>query len=69
MHARPQETLDAHVEFTSDESDGRTYHRINQYVIVEEIGRGSYGAVHLAKDQFGNDFVGPSAWSLSTLHF
>lgn len=58
MHASRQETLDARVEFTSDEVDGRTYHRINQYVIVEEIGRGSYGAVHLARNQFGNEFVG-----------
>lgn len=24
---------------------------------MEEIGRGSYGAVHLAKDQFGNEYV------------
>lgn len=41
----------------NDEADGRTYHRINQYVIVEEIGRGSFGAVHRATDQFGNEFV------------
>lgn len=52
-----KETLDARVEFTSDEADGRTYHKINQYTIVEEIGRGSYGAVHRATDQFGTDFV------------
>ncbi|KAM4054745.1 kinase [Hirsutella rhossiliensis] len=56
-HREIKETLDARVEFTSDEVDGRTYHRINQYVIAEEIGRGSYGAVHLAKDQFGNEFA------------
>ncbi|KND94903.1 Calcium/calmodulin-dependent protein kinase kinase 1 [Tolypocladium ophioglossoides CBS 100239] len=55
--APQQETLDAHVEFTSDEADGRTYHRINQYLIMEEIGRGSYGAVHLATDQFGKEFA------------
>ena len=53
----PQETLDAQTEFTSDEVDGRTYHRINQYIIVEEVGRGSYGAVHRATDQFGKEFV------------
>lgn len=41
----------------SDEQDGRSHHRINQYVIKEEIGRGSYGAVHLATDQFGNEYV------------
>lgn len=52
-----QETLNARVEFTSDEADGRTYHRINQYLIMEEIGRGSYGAVHLAMDQFGTEYA------------
>ncbi|KJZ78971.1 hypothetical protein HIM_01744 [Hirsutella minnesotensis 3608] len=56
-HREIKETLDARVEFASDETDGRTYHRINQYVIMEEIGRGSYGAVHLAADQFGNEFA------------
>ncbi|EFY90774.1 CMKK2 protein [Metarhizium acridum CQMa 102] len=56
-HREIKETLDARVEFTSDEVDGRTYHRINQYVIVEEIGRGSYGAVHRATDQFGTEFA------------
>ncbi|THC87119.1 hypothetical protein EYZ11_013435 [Aspergillus tanneri] len=29
---------------------------INQYVIKQEIGRGSFGAVHLAVDQFGNEY-------------
>lgn len=52
-----QETLDARVEFMSDESDGRTHHRINQYVIQDEIGRGSYGIVHLGTDQFGTEYV------------
>ncbi|PNY23769.1 Calcium/calmodulin-dependent protein kinase kinase 1 [Tolypocladium capitatum] len=56
-HAPQQETLDARVEFTSDEADGRTHHRINQYLIMEEIGRGSYGAVHLATDHFGKEFA------------
>ncbi|KAL7937685.1 kinase-like protein [Trichoderma chlorosporum] len=56
-HREIKETLDAHVEFSNDESDGRTHHRINQYVIQEEIGRGSYGSVHLATDQFGNEFA------------
>ncbi|KAL6698715.1 kinase-like protein [Trichoderma pleuroticola] len=56
-HREIKETLDAHVEFSNDETDGRTHHRINQYVIQEEIGRGSYGAVHLATDQFGNEFA------------
>ncbi|KAK5990249.1 Calcium/calmodulin-dependent protein kinase kinase cmkC [Cladobotryum mycophilum] len=56
-HREIKETLDARVEFTNDETDGRTHHRINQYVIMEEIGRGSYGAVHRATDQFGNEFA------------
>lgn len=54
-----QETLNARSEYTSDDSEGYTHHRINQYVIREEIGRGSYGAVHLATDQFGREFVRP----------
>ena len=53
-----QETLNAVTEYTSDENEG-TQHRINQYVIKEEIGRGSYGAVHLGVDQYGNEFVRP----------
>ncbi|RFU77658.1 camkk meta kinase [Trichoderma arundinaceum] len=56
-HREVKETLDAHVEFSNDETDGRTHHRINQYVIQDEIGRGSYGSVHLATDQFGNEFA------------
>ncbi|OAA72286.1 calcium/calmodulin-dependent protein kinase kinase [Cordyceps fumosorosea ARSEF 2679] len=52
-----KETLDARVEYASDEDDGRTYHKINQYTIIEEVGRGSYGAVHLATDQFGTDYA------------
>lgn len=55
-----QETLDARTEYTNDEEDGRTHHRINQYVIKEEIGRGSYGAVHLATDHTGTEFVRPT---------
>lgn len=51
-----QETLNAISEYTSDDTEG-TKLRINQYTIKEEIGRGSYGAVHLATDQFGNEYV------------
>jgi [calcium/calmodulin-dependent protein kinase] kinase len=58
MEVFDKETLDARVEFLSDENDGRTHHRINQYIIQDEIGRGSYGAVHLGTDQFGNEYVG-----------
>lgn len=54
---RAQETLNARSEYANDDSDGRWHHRINQYIIKEEIGRGSYGAVHLATDQFGNEYV------------
>jgi [calcium/calmodulin-dependent protein kinase] kinase len=57
VHREVKETLDARVEFMSDESDGRTHHRINQYVIQDEIGRGSFGAVHLGTDQFGTEYA------------
>lgn len=57
MHRVIKETLNAHSEYTEDDIDGRPHHIINQYVIMEEIGRGSYGAVHIATDQFGNEYV------------
>ncbi|KAK5663965.1 hypothetical protein OQA88_177 [Cercophora sp. LCS_1] len=57
-HREIRETLNARFEYAPDDSDGVRHHRINQYVIKEEIGRGSYGAVHLATDQFGNEYVG-----------
>lgn len=63
-----QETLDARVEYTNDEVDGRTQHKVNQYTIVEEIGRGSYGAVHIATDQFGNEFVSHAPLPYVHLH-
>lgn len=53
----PQETLNARSEYTNDAEDGRAQHRINQYIIKDEIGRGSFGAVHLAVDQYGIEFV------------
>ena len=52
-----KETLHAHSEYSNSEDDGGAIHRINQYNIKQEIGRGSYGAVHLAVDQHGNEFV------------
>ena len=52
-----QETLDARSEYTSDDESGESCRRINQYLIKEEIGRGSYGSVSLAVDQFGNRFA------------
>ncbi|RMZ76129.1 hypothetical protein DV738_g5132, partial [Chaetothyriales sp. CBS 135597] len=39
------------------EDDGVAEHRINQYIIKQEIGRGSFGAVHLAIDQYGTEFA------------
>ncbi|RYO78947.1 hypothetical protein DL766_008624 [Monosporascus sp. MC13-8B] len=56
QHREVKETLNARTEYTCDEAEG-TQHRINQYVIKDEIGRGSYGAVHLAVDQYGNEFA------------
>jgi [calcium/calmodulin-dependent protein kinase] kinase len=52
-----QETLNAHSEYTNSQDDGKSQHHINQYIIGEEIGRGSFGAVHLATDQYGHEFV------------
>ncbi|KAE8382098.1 calcium/calmodulin dependent protein kinase [Aspergillus bertholletiae] len=52
-----KETLNARSEYTTSQDDGTAEHRINQYVIKQEIGRGSFGAVHLATDQFGNEYV------------
>ncbi|KAL8805880.1 MAG: hypothetical protein Q9182_001661 [Xanthomendoza sp. 2 TL-2023] len=47
--AKPvKETLHARSEYTNSEDDGGAIHRINQYIIKQEIGRGSFGAVHLA---------------------
>ncbi|RYP68359.1 hypothetical protein DL771_006745 [Monosporascus sp. 5C6A] len=56
QHREVKETLNARTEYTCDETEG-TQHRINQYAIKDEIGRGSYGAVHLAVDQYGNEFA------------
>ncbi|KAJ5787051.1 Calcium/calmodulin-dependent/calcium-dependent protein kinase [Penicillium paradoxum] len=52
-----KETLDARSEYYTSRDDGTAEHRINQYVIKQEIGRGSFGAVHLAADQFGNEYA------------
>lgn len=52
-----KETLDAHSHYGSSDDDGGAVHRINQYNIKQEIGRGSFGAVHLAVDQYGTEFV------------
>lgn len=53
-----KETLNARSHYgSSDDNDGAAVHRINQYIIKQEIGRGSFGAVHLAVDQFGNEYA------------
>ncbi|KAI2886606.1 hypothetical protein CBS76997_7397 [Aspergillus niger] len=52
-----KETLNARSEYYTSQDDGTAEHRINQYVIKQEIGRGSFGAVHLATDQFGNEYA------------
>ena len=53
-----KETLHARSEYTNSQDDGGTaIHRINQYIIKEEIGRGSFGAVHLAIDQYGTEYA------------
>lgn len=56
-HREIKETLNARSEYMNDAEDGRSHFRVNQYTIKEEIGRGSFGAVHLATDQFGTEFV------------
>ena len=53
-----KETLHARSEYTNSQDDGGTaIHRINQYIIKDEIGRGSFGAVHLAVDQYGTEYA------------
>ncbi|CAG8026345.1 unnamed protein product [Penicillium salamii] len=52
-----KETLDARSEYYTSQDDGTAEHRINQYVIKQEIGRGSFGAVHLAADRAGNEYA------------
>ncbi|OHW93568.1 CAMKK CAMKK-meta protein kinase [Colletotrichum incanum] len=57
LAAHMYETLNAVTEYGTESHDGSSHHRINQYIIKEEIGRGSYGAVHLATDQFGTEYA------------
>lgn len=54
---RVKESLDARSEYVTSEDDGVAEHRINQYTIKQEIGRGSFGAVHLALDQYDKEYV------------
>lgn len=41
----------------TSQDDGTAQHHLNQYIIKQEIGRGSFGAVHLAVDQYGKEYV------------
>ncbi|KAG8532090.1 uncharacterized protein KY384_003727 [Bacidia gigantensis] len=53
-----KETLHARSEYTNSQDEGGgAIHRINQYIVKQEIGRGSFGAVHLAADQYGNEYA------------
>lgn len=52
-----KETLHARSEYTNSEDDGGSVLRINQYMVKQEIGRGSFGAVHLAVDQHGVEYA------------
>jgi [calcium/calmodulin-dependent protein kinase] kinase len=52
-----KETHNARSEYTNNETDGKAEHHLNQYLIKDEIGRGSFGAVHFAVDQYGKEFV------------
>ncbi|KAL2181301.1 kinase-like domain-containing protein [Thermothelomyces heterothallicus CBS 202.75] len=56
-HREIKETLNARSEYYNEDSEGRSHHQINQYIIKDEIGRGSYGSVHSAVDQFGNEYA------------
>ncbi|KAL9107619.1 MAG: hypothetical protein Q9227_007522 [Pyrenula ochraceoflavens] len=49
---KPQEK-----KYVTSEDDGAAQHRINQYIIKQEIGRGSFGAVHLGVDQYGHEYA------------
>lgn len=52
-----KETLHARSEYSNSQDEGGAIHRINQYIIKQEIGRGSFGAVHLAVDQHGVEYA------------
>ncbi|KAL1871730.1 hypothetical protein VTK73DRAFT_1870 [Phialemonium thermophilum] len=56
-HRHVKETLNARSEYTNDDSDGPYHYRINQYLIKQEIGRGSWGSVFLATDQYGREYA------------
>ncbi|KAI1812041.1 Pkinase-domain-containing protein [Poronia punctata] len=55
QHREIKETLNA--KYINDEVDGEQLEVINQYILKEEIGSGSYASVYLAVDQFGNEYA------------
>ncbi|KIV85654.1 hypothetical protein PV11_01323 [Exophiala sideris] len=56
-HKQVKESLNARSEYITSQDDGVAEHRINQYIIKQEIGRGSFGAVHMAVDQYGQEYA------------
>lgn len=56
-HRPVKETRNARSHHINSEDDGASQRRINQYLIQQEIGRGSFGAVHVATDQFGQEYA------------
>ncbi|KAH8821671.1 BcCMK3, calcium/calmodulin-dependent protein kinase [Xylogone sp. PMI_703] len=56
-HREIKETLNARSAYMNNLYDGKPEHHINQYIIKDEIGRGSFGAVHLAVDQYGQEYA------------
>ncbi|KAI1617840.1 calcium/calmodulin-dependent protein kinase [Exophiala viscosa] len=56
-HKQVKESLNARSEYITSQDDGVAEHRINQYIIRQEIGRGSFGAVHMAVDQYGQEYA------------
>jgi len=62
-----QESLNARSEYITSQDDGAAEHRINQYTIKQEIGRGSFGAVHMAVDQYGQEYVSDGVPSKSVI--
>ncbi|KAJ3566005.1 hypothetical protein NPX13_g7296 [Xylaria arbuscula] len=53
----PETSQEDPVAAPPNQMDGISQSTVNQYRIKEEIGRGSYGAVHLATDQFGTEYA------------
>lgn len=51
-----KETFNAVSKYIKN-NDGKIEYHINQYVFKKEIGRGSFGAVHMAIDQNGKEYV------------